>query len=80
MWRPRDPEGAGSPGAAARALSVIPLSRECTAGYGFPSTGARAAVYKTDVAAAGPDCIPSEAFGQLWGQPRPEQKCSGASI
>lgn len=69
---PWDPEGAGSPGAAARAPkwpckawpARLPLLVSGQLAVGFPALGAKAATWKTDVAAAGPDCAPSEAFGQ----------------
>lgn len=40
----------------------LPVSTQLVTG--LPSPGAKAATWRTDVAAAGLDCAPSEAFGQ----------------
>lgn len=49
--------------ALARAGLPLPASTQLV--MGPPSPKAKSAMWRTDVAAAGPDCAPSEAFGQL---------------
>lgn len=47
------------------ARARLPLLVSAQLLLGFLSTGAKGAMWRTDVAAAGPAHAPSEAFGQL---------------
>lgn len=58
-----EPEPQVGLGVLARAQISLLVSAQLVTG--LPSAGAKATTWRTDLVAAGLDCVPSEAFGQL---------------